>query len=1152
MQEHYDDRYAGSVRETRGEEQVIYSNTNGQFLFRPGRGRREADDLFTTLVDSCAVNTLRLRVTGGVEGGGGVFLADVSLYDGCPSSGAGTEIPGTRVRFSDLDDDLSLFHDLLLDFSDRGICDDGTECQVSLQDCGDLSVCQPDPIQIPPNVWVRFRFDSDDAAVVAGSPPTIGFSIDGFDDPQAHCNRWFAGWPAFPHASFWVELTAPEECETHYLAYSAVNSSKPAFLPSDIAPPNAGTPTTRLGDDIRLAVDHCILSAFELGMKGTVGAFEMSIDLRWRFIQDVIPETVRTFSGRGEGSLEVARFTIPPEIELSIDRLDQPIYITWAADFEDAPAGVLEVDFTQIGESGPEFFAFDTDPNNPETWNTLFQTDGSPAVFYTAVFCRGEAPLGACCLPQDAGPGLEMRCVDDVPITSCQGARWLEGTSCEENFFDPPCGTHSCCLANDNDTDCENRTFDDCVEDCVMDFDPIFCEPVCWGGANHGVPCADEIICDPDGQCYSDGLCPGHRTCGLTGCRLNGEFTGRPCDLNGPDQGAEDCMTCSGSGEYCRPRCVDGLRRGRPCDPAGDDCPNSTCDIGFDCPSGQTCVSDQVCGHDANLCSPRCARWLNRSFCGEGDQSCPNFTCFDAFGDCFEEEQEIVCLGRCSLDPGISCRFDSDCAPSLGVCEQSDADCPTGSRCLHDLQVCTGRVACDNLNCCTQVCDLRPECCDESPGEIWDSSCVDTAANICTHPPGNNECWSTSPNEGAFEILLVDDLDGTLCRSESTSCSGGKIATNDLATSSLSDPGFCCNKRLAGVHGAGSVWFKFQAAHSTARVHTCNTPVSETAVDSLIQVFRASNISDNGNDYDECNSLEVIGCNDDSGCGESGELSSFCVTDLTPGETYYILMASSEGRHQGLYHIDVESPCPSDLLPPSNSFCTEALPLESNPEGMPFSLRNALGDCAIEPALPAMKNDIWFDTQATCTGNMIVQTCESDLGQPSPDTTLAVYGGLTCPPVMRVGANDDATLKPDVCSIGRALCESDEDCIRGCTGLGSPCENDDDCPGNSVCDTRLLKTCETIVGGIGESSGSICLFGRDCDSGLCEPDLVLQRRLAASRPFGRRRTAFSTPGSPFLTPRYLMWRCSATPRQAGLVLRRNVSGLSFPRRIKQD
>jgi len=235
---------------------------------------------------------------------------------------------------------------------------------------------------------------------------------------------------------------------------------------------------------------------------------------------------------------------------------------------------------------------------------------------------------------------------------------------------------------------------------------------------------------------------------------------------------------------------------------------------------------------------------------------------------------------------------------------------------LHDLRICTSRVACDNLNCCAQVCEIRPECCDDSPGQIWDSSCVATAANICVHPPGNDECWSTSPNEGAFEILLKNDLNGTLCTSEATSCTGSKFASNEFAGSELSDPGFCCNKRGVGVGGTGSVWFKFQAAHATARVHTCNTPPS-TALDSLIQVFRATNISDNGNDFDECNSLEIVGCNDDSGCGETGELASLCVAGLTPGETYYILMASSQGVHQGSYQIDVESPCPNDPLPPS-------------------------------------------------------------------------------------------------------------------------------------------------------------------------------------------------------------------------------------------
>ncbi|MCH7994807.1 MAG: hypothetical protein IIB57_10250, partial [Planctomycetes bacterium] len=132
------------------ETKAIYTSKLGTFAFRPGRGRRIADDLTTELVRDCTICSLRVRVTGGVEGGGGTFLMDFSLYDGCPAAGnGGIEIPGTRLRFRDLEDDADLFHDLILDYSDRGICDDGSSCLVSQQNCtggtcDDGSACDTD------------------------------------------------------------------------------------------------------------------------------------------------------------------------------------------------------------------------------------------------------------------------------------------------------------------------------------------------------------------------------------------------------------------------------------------------------------------------------------------------------------------------------------------------------------------------------------------------------------------------------------------------------------------------------------------------------------------------------------------------------------------------------------------------------------------------------------------------------------------------------------------------------------------------------------------------------------------------------------------------------------------------------------------------
>ncbi|MBU0718573.1 MAG: hypothetical protein KJ749_10025 [Planctomycetes bacterium] len=255
---------------------LIYSNTFGQFVIRPGAGVRIADDLWSETAEACAVRNVRVRVSGGVEDGEGTFAAVVSLWDGCPN-GSGVMIPGTQRLFTGLPDDSEEFPELVIDSTDRGICDNSAVCSVAGQDCADLSVCVEDPIVMPSTVWVRIHFNTATAGVVLGAPAERGFSLDNFDHPFAPCWSWFGGWPRHPHASFWAQITADPDCPTHFLAYLAADPTRPAYIP----PTN---PTqTRIGDDITLMLGDgiCELSAYELGVIGSFGAYEMDIDLRW-------------------------------------------------------------------------------------------------------------------------------------------------------------------------------------------------------------------------------------------------------------------------------------------------------------------------------------------------------------------------------------------------------------------------------------------------------------------------------------------------------------------------------------------------------------------------------------------------------------------------------------------------------------------------------------------------------------------------------------------------------------------------------------------------------------------------------------------------------------------------------------------------------
>jgi len=196
----------------RGDEVLVYQNTLGEYFFHPGVGSRVADDL-TPIGESCTLSKFVIRVSGRVDGGGGDFGVEVELYDDCPDPSVGGQlIPHTTRLVLGLPDDADVFHDLEFDFADRGICADQSECHVSAQDCADTSPCEPDPLILPPTVWLRMRFTTSSAGIVVGSPAQVGNSEDAYDDVFGDCTQHFGLWPAFAHASFWVEIYAEPGC----------------------------------------------------------------------------------------------------------------------------------------------------------------------------------------------------------------------------------------------------------------------------------------------------------------------------------------------------------------------------------------------------------------------------------------------------------------------------------------------------------------------------------------------------------------------------------------------------------------------------------------------------------------------------------------------------------------------------------------------------------------------------------------------------------------------------------------------------------------------------------------------------------------------------------------------------------------------------
>jgi hypothetical protein len=180
--------------------------------------------------------------------------------------------------------------------------------------------------------------------------------------------------------------------------------------------------------------------------------------------------------------------------------------------------------------------------------------------------------------------------------------------------------------------------------------------------------------------------------------------------------------------------------------------------------------------------------------------------------------------------------------------------------------------------CCCPVCEIDPWCCRVA----WDRQCVETAVELGCGYLCNSCCC------GALEI----------------EANGSIVFSNLLAGQEPDDPGFSCHRETPGDVGYGTVWFKFEAIRTSARIQTCNSDAA--GVDTLLAVYR---VGDPSTYETACATLEEIACNDDRpGCG-AGYTSELCVTGLVPGETYYIQFASRNRDAGGAHQLDIESPC---------------------------------------------------------------------------------------------------------------------------------------------------------------------------------------------------------------------------------------------------
>ena len=136
------------------------------------------------------------------------------------------------------------------------------------------------------------------------------------------------------------------------------------------------------------------------------------------------------------------------------------------------------------------------------------------------------------------------------------------------------------------------------------------------------------------------------------------------------------------------------------------DCCNAVCAID---PTCCNTVWDQGCADQAAITCVTCGSSAASCYVAHGTPACENVDC---------------CTRVCALDPSCcQTAWDSGCA-SLAISNCLACGSTSTGACneIHDLPYCS------DGDCCSKVCTTNPFCCNVT----WDSSCVETAAAVCS------------------------------------------------------------------------------------------------------------------------------------------------------------------------------------------------------------------------------------------------------------------------------------------------------------------------------------------------------------------------------------------------------------------------------------
>lgn len=410
------------------------------------------------------------------------------------------------------------------------------------------------------------------------------------------------------------------------------------------------------------------------------------------------------------------------------------------------------------------------------------------------------------------------------------------------------------------------------------------------------------------------------------------------------------------------------------------------------------------------------------------------------------------CFAICNDDP-FCCNssWDALCASAAAVgCYGCGA---SGSGSCY---VANGTPACNDAQCCTEVCAADPFCCESA----WDGLCADQAPDLCGPlPPINDTCgFATLISEGTWPFTTI-----------AASTDGSSTPT--------------CGQLHADT------WYKIVAPYTgTMTVSTCGLASGNTK----IALYKPT---PQGLPGFVCSAgpfggspITFVACNDDA-CGTQSSVSAA----VEAGVTYTIRLGTLlnlfgvPSAFSGQFNVNFSI---------ANDLCSSPLDI---PEGLiPFSTIGAGTDgvahttCGFCCGDTQIHHDVWFRHTAECDGTLTVSTC----GSADFDTKIAVYKnsaqiGWVCsiggPPQSLLGCNDDTSGCPGATSTVSVQVEAGTSYrirvggYNGASGTGtlsvsckplSVCEGDLD--GNGAVDGGDLGT---LLGAWGTASAVADLDG---------------------------------------------------------------------------